>query len=347
MVLTSCVRHCVTGLFLLAVLLLALPPHGRPVLAGAAQPPACSLSAASSHFPGAELAAGQRHMGIRMLGSLRLENVSCRSLPLMGLSGLAWSADTGLLYAVSDRGNLFHLRPIFADGMLVDLVVNNAYPLRGKNDQPLDIEAGDSEGLAIVRGNNGIRDDEELLVSFERQPRISRYRPWGLWLGDTHMSDSLENVKNYDSSNRSLESVALHPEHGILTAPELPLKEHPDNLFRIYDQNGVIAGISPADEEYGAITDLTVAPDGNLLLFERIFPGVFGVLAAVIHRIQISNDAVETNILVRLDTDRGHLIDSFEGITHHRGNHYFLVSDDNGIALQRTLLFYLAIIPDS
>lgn len=347
MMLTSCVQHCVAGLLLRAILLLVLPLCSRPVLAGASQLSDCGLSAATSHFPGTELEAGQRHMGIRMLGSLRLENVSCRSLPLMGLSGLAWSADTGLLYAVSDRGNLFHLRPIFADGMLVDLVVNNAYPLRDKNDQPLDIEAGDSEGLAIVRGNNGIRDDEELLVSFERQPRISRYRPWGLWLGDVHLPDSLANVKNYDLPNRSLESVALHPEHGILTAPELPLKAHPDNTFRIYDQNGVIAGISPADEEYGAVTDLTVAPEGSLLLLERIFSGVFGVLAAVIHRIQISNDAIETNILVRLDTDRGHLIDSFEGITHHRDNHYFLVSDDNGIVLQRTLLFYFAIIPDS
>ena len=40
---------------------------------------------------------------------------------------------------------------------------------------------------------------------------------------------------------------------------------------------------------------------------------------------------VET--LVTFDTDKGHQLDNFEGLAHHRGNRFFVVSDDNDLFL--------------
>src|SRR5512143_619940 len=64
---------------------------------------------------------GDRYMGIRLLGVLRLPQVAVNGLPLHELSGLAWDEDAGLLYAVSDKGLLFHLRPVFSDDRLSDV----------------------------------------------------------------------------------------------------------------------------------------------------------------------------------------------------------------------------------
>ena len=302
-------------------------------------------SVAATHFPGTELQDTRQYMRIRMHGSLRLLNVKCKSLPLMGLSGLAWSKDTGVLYAVSDRGNLFHLQPIITDRKLTDLLLHDAYPLRDRNDMPLGIENGDSEGLTLINGDNGIRGDEELLISFERQPRISRYRPYGLWLADEPLPDVLKDIEHYELPNRSLEGVVLHPVRGILTAPELPLK-NTNPRYAIYDMDGRAIPFNPADTDYGAITDISLMPNGELLILERIFSGIFGVLAAVIHRIDLGNNGTDAETVVRFDRDNGHLIDSFEGLAHYEDNHYFLVSDNNGNALQQTLLFYFEILPE-
>src|SRR5204862_210367 len=83
-----------------------------------------------------------------------------------------------ILYAVSDKGGLFHLRPIFRDGALVDLKLLRAAPLRElKTDQPLRRKRTDAEGLTIAPGSAAA--DTELLISFERFPRIVRYRTDG------------------------------------------------------------------------------------------------------------------------------------------------------------------------
>ena len=48
--------------------------------------------------------------------------------------------------------------------------------------------------------------------------------------------------------------------------------------------------------------------------------------------------AVETVAL--LDTAQGYQIDNFEGLTRHKGNRFFMVSDNNDLFVQRTLLLY-------
>ena len=51
---------------------------------------------------------------------------------------------------------------------------------------------------------------------------------------------------------------------------------------------------------------------------------------------------VETVAL--LDTAQGYQIDNFEGLTRHKGNRFFMVSDNNDLFVQRTLLLYFEIV---
>ncbi|HXK56793.1 MAG TPA: hypothetical protein PLZ16_09115, partial [Gammaproteobacteria bacterium] len=54
-----------------------------------------------------QFAAGDRYMGIKLLGALTL-----RGRPeLAELSDLAWDEDEEILYGVTDRGVLLHLQP--------------------------------------------------------------------------------------------------------------------------------------------------------------------------------------------------------------------------------------------
>ena len=45
-----------------------------------------------------------------------------------------------------------------------------------------------------------------------------------------------------------------------------------------------------------------------------------------------------------LDSDAGLRVDNFEGLTRHRGNRFFMVSDDNSVFVQRTLLLYFELL---
>jgi hypothetical protein len=47
---------------------------------------------------------------------------------------------------------------------------------------------------------------------------------------------------------------------------------------------------------------------------------------------------------VTLDAGMGHRVDNFEGLSRHRGNHFFMVSDDNDLFVQQTLLLYFELL---
>ena len=108
---------------------------------------------------------------------LELPDVTVDGLRLSQLSGLAWDDDDGVLYAISDKGALFHLRPVIREGRLAGLQLLKAVPLREAEGKPLKGPRADSEGLDILKGRNGRNGDAELVVSFERFPRVVRYRP--------------------------------------------------------------------------------------------------------------------------------------------------------------------------
>ena len=293
---------------------------------------------------------GDSFMGIRLLGVLQLPAIAIDGMALDSLSGLAWDEDADLLYALSDTGKLFHLRPQFSDGRLRDVQVLTAYVLHDANGRSLKASWADSEGLAIENGANGIPGDSQLIVSFEGQPRIARYSPTGKWLGEESLPAMLEDVERYAHSNRTLEAVTWHPGWGILTAPERPLQEGPVDRVPICALTGRCWVYPLYKAPNSALVAIETLPDGSLLTLERAFVSLLRPLVIALRRTRLP-DAPEGPLTVEdvavFDTSRGWLLDNFEGLTHHRSQRFFMISDDNSHFLQSTLLVYFErVIPN-
>lgn len=298
-----------------------------------------------------QVSVGEVYQGIRLLGALRLNDVERNGLRLCGLSGLAWDEDAGLLYAISDQGNLFHLRPEFdANDALSGVRLVAAYPLRDVRDQPLRSPWTDAEGLAIRRGDNGKPDDTELLISFEGKPRVARYSPTGLWKGEERLPVPLRDLRNYQHPNEALEAVTVDPRRGVLVGTETPLRHDPDGQIRLFRLNGRFwrYPLSPAPNS--ALVAMEALPDGSLLTLERAFVAPLRPLIISLRRVMLP--AVDTaeplpvmDVAV-FNSSQGWLLDNFEGLTRYRGQRFFMVSDDNCKFWQATLLVEFALLPD-
>jgi hypothetical protein len=282
---------------------------------------------------------------IRVLGVLELPSPVIDGMRFSQLSGLAWDQDDDVLYALSDKGMLFGLRPQFRSGRLADVTLVSAArlidPLTGK---PVRWHRADSEGLDILNGRNGRRGDAELLISFEREARIARYRPDGTFIADVPLPDKLRDVRRYRGGNKMLEAVCMHPREGVLTAPEEPLDNETETA-RLYRMDGSSWSFPPSD---GGIAGIECLPDGDVLVLERKLE-VIGLHKRVTLR-QLHLPAhtppdtlLHAETVAVLDSDHGLNIDNFEGLARRDNRHFFMVSDNNDVFLQRTLLVYFEV----
>jgi len=280
--------------------------------------------------------------GLRPLGMLELPEMSVNGLRLSQLSGLAWDEDERILYAISDKGALFHLRPLWREGKLAGVRLLLAVALKEKNGKALKEPRVDSEGLDILKGRNGKKGDAELVVSFERAPRIARYRPDGMLLGEQPLPTPLADRGSYRRGNKSLESVCVDDQLGVLTLPEEPLKNERAGFNRIFRLDGgswplpLLGRFRPSAME--------CLGHGRVLILERDF-GTFTGRAVALRRATLTGDGrvgtmAEAETVALLDAAEGWQIDNFEGLAHHKDNRFFTVSDNNDLFVQRTLLFY-------
>ena len=290
---------------------------------------------------------GDRIGKIRVLSLLELPTIEIGALRFAQLSGLAWDDDDEVLYAISDKGALFHLRPQFSGSEITSLQLLRAVPLQGyRVREPVTGLWSDAEGLDIRDGRNGRKGDAELVVSFEHHPRIVGYRPDGYALREYPLPPPLDKRKAYRNGNRMLESVCIDPKLGILTVPESPLEGEPEGTTRIFGVSGRVWRYTPA---LGRISAMECLGDGTVLLLEREFGNLIRRNAVMLRRAQLAVEPspsvpVAAETLATLDLSDGLAIDNFEGLARHRGNRYFMVSDDNDLFVQRTLLMYFEII---
>jgi hypothetical protein len=331
------VRFAVAGLLLL----------GAPLATGAQDFP-IALEARSVPLAD-KLALGDRVGRLRFLGMLELPTVQVGDARLSQLSGLAWDDDDGILYAVSDKGWLFHLRPELQGDMLRSVQLLNAVPLRelGSN-KPLRGKRADAEGLDIVNGRNGRPGDAELLIGFERLPRIMRYRPDGNALSEQAFPAPLNDPRSYRSSNKMVEALCLDAKLGVLVAPEVPLAGEREDETRIYSLSGESwrYPLQPGHR----ITAMECLGAGEVLVLETDFGRLLAHSAIELKLARLAsnpgkNAAAQIETVAQLDTGRGYAIDNFEGLTRHRGMRFFVVTDDNDLFFQRTLMLYIELLP--
>lgn len=291
---------------------------------------------------------GDRFMGIRLLGAVSLRHVIIDGQLVAELSGLAWDHDEQILYAVSDGGRLFHLKPEFDDGVLTGVAGLAGFALRDENGQPLRGLRADSEGLALENADNGIRGDSVLAIAFERRPRLARYTPRGRFLSEVPLPARLGSVANYASANKSLESVAHHPQFGWLVAPERAMAGDAPGIPRIWNDRGAFWNYPLRAVPNNSLVAMEVLPDGSLLTLERghgllYLPVVISIRRG---RLAVPNAPapLEVSTTAVLDSSSGWRVDNFEGLTRLDGRRFLLVSDDNENPMQRTLLLQFELV---
>lgn len=328
---------CVTAWLVATAACSAAPPGGAPV----------AVETRPAQFS-AELNDGAVVDRIRLLGMVELRGTHVDGLRLSQLSGLAWDDDDRILYAITDKGALFHLRPEFRGGMLAGVQVLKAVTLR----EPVRVKSlrrhqPDTEGLDIVNGRNGKRGDAQLVVSFERTPRILRFNTDGQPLGEYTLPPPLNDAKAYAGPNLMLESVCVDDELGVLTVPEEPLAGEVPGVTHIVALDGR-AWRYPLTQG-SPVSAIECLGQRRVLVLERDFGNVFGRNAVSLKRVTLSAEpepdaTLEPENVVTLDAAEGRAIDNFEGLARHQGNRFFLVSDDNDLFVQRTLLLYFEIL---
>ena len=93
-----------------------------------------------------------------------------------------------------------------------------------------------------------------------------------------------------------------------------------------------------------SLVDMEALPDGRLMMLERGYGLMFFPMIISLRYTRISADnageRLPVTTLAVLDSSRGWSVDNFEGLARHRGLKFFMVSDDNFNALQKTLLVY-------
>ena len=280
---------------------------------------------------------------IRLLTVATLSNISVSGLKVSELSGLAWDRDEGLLYALSDNGYVLALQPVFSGHTLQDILLQSGQRLLDANGKALKYRQADSEGLALENGNNNKRGDTRLIVSFERVPRLARYKPDGTFVSYLTLPGGLDDVTRYQSENKALESVTIHNTFGVLVGTEYPLKDTTAGTLNIYSLHGDHWSFPAHDKSNGALVDMTTLQDGRIIALERVYGGLFSGIQTTLHRVILDGKNIRADQIHTFTPEEGLFNDNFEGITLIDDNHFMMVSDDNDHPLKRTLLVYFEI----
>ena len=239
-----------------------------------------------------------------------------------------------------------HLRPGFDDGLFTELSIAAVFPLLDKNNEPLPRDRRDAEGLSGRRTRNTILNDSELVVSFEGVPRIERFTPQGVWLGSIEVPQPFHDSARYQNRNRALEAVTETARHGLLAAPERPLRQATSVHIPVFSIAGGGNWLYPSlARKHGALVGLETTPRDELIILERQF-------ISFLHPIKIritrstpgSSGLLKLDELAVFDNHLGWAVDNFEGIARYRDETYFIVSDDNGSMMQNTLIVAFEIV---
>lgn len=275
---------------------------------------------------------------IQILSSKILKFPAYKQLDFSGLSDLAWDEKQQILYALSDKGILFHLKLMVSDNKIDTVSVLSAYRLKDKSGKNLVGDKRDSEGLDLHYENS----KSILSVSFERQPRIIQYTPTGKWLKEVKLPKKLKTVKIYRDSNKALESVINHPSYGVIAASEYPLINHGMKQQSLYSASGEEWMFKAASAKNSAVTALEVLPNNNILVLERAWAGFAHPLVINLSEVMINNcikgKICSSKNIAKLSTADGLRLDNFEGLTQFKNRQYLMISDDNAKPIQNTIL---------
>ncbi len=252
---------------------------------------------------------------------------------LSELSDLAWDSQQKLLYAISDTGRLFHFKFIYNQYKILTVKPVFATKLKNKKGKSLGKKGNDSEGL-LLRQYHG---KKELVVSFEGKAKVTRYTTKGKRIAKIALPSSLNEVKRYQSNNKMLEAITLHPKYGLISAPEYPF--YKQNQHVLYSLDGQHQWkFKASSKKNSGITALEITPKQDILVLERIWQPKKALLKIVLKAVKLYPDnTTKVTKLASFQNDSNWPIDNFEGLTRLDNNYYLMVSDNGKTTLEQTL----------
>jgi len=232
-------------------------------------------------------------------------------------SDLAFDDETNTLYIIGDKGNLY-VYDVNVENNTLNLRFQNLYQLYHPS-EPFNI---DSEGLTS-------NDKNELILSFEGSPRISKLSTEGQIGQNYTLPKTLTNKNNYAEGNKMLEAVAWHQDYGILTASEFPLNGQDTTKQTIYALNGDVWHFKAESHKDNAITAIEVMEDDNLLILERAYKkGLIPSFYITLKKLYIddcnASNVCKTDILYSEKIN----LKNYEGLTKLGQNRYLMVTDN-------------------
>jgi len=262
-----------------------------------------------------------------------------------GFSALYVEPNGERFVSVSDHGTWLRGRIVYRDGKPDQIADAEMAPLLGADGKQLRARGWfDAESLT--------ERDGTLYVGLERVEQIVRfnYRRDGL-LARGEPIPVPPDFKSF-TFNKSLECLAAVPKDMPLGGSLLVVTEHSLDVagnFRSF----VLGGNDPIRFSVKRIgnfdaSDCALLPSGDLLLLERSF-SLLGGLGMRIRRIPIAGIKAGAVLdgPVLIEADLGYEIDNMEGIGVHRNARgetiVTLISDDNFLPFQRTLLLQFAL----
>ena len=282
-------------------------------------------------------------MHIKFLDQLELNFDTMYGVNFAELSDLAYNPKTKILHMVSDKGALFSFHTKISK-KIEELTPLRATKLKNTRGKRFKKWKRDSEGLTLDGKGR-------LLISFEGKAKIGYFHKnsslYGQMIRKYKLPSLLKNTKNYRFKNKSLESVAWHSVHGVLTASEWPLKRDNNKRQTIYALDGKTWHFTAEPDTGSAVVAMEVMDDGNILILERAYSGLLQPFVITLKKVYLNNlkaGLCSTKILAKMNSHEGWQLDNFEGLTKVGKNRYMMISDDGDNFFQRTLLIYFEVI---
>ena len=282
-------------------------------------------------------------MKIKVLDEKELAFSSISGISFGGISDIAYNTKTHNLHLLGDRGMLFTFKAIFSN-KIETFKTLRATRVKNRNGKLFRHWNRDSEGLTLDNKNR-------LFISFEGQAKIGYFhknsKKYGRMIRKYPLPYPINKMAKYRHKNKSLEALTWHKKYGLLTATELPLKKDDEKLQTIYSLKGKQWHFKAEPEGKSSVVAMEVMDDGNILVLERSFSGIFNPFVVTLKKVYlniIKNHLCKTEILAKMNNHKGWKIDNFEGLTKVSKNGYLMVSDDNYNFFERTLLIYFEVL---
>jgi uncharacterized protein YjiK len=232
---------------------------------------------------------------IEIITTYKLKNVE-------EVSDLAYDKKESILYAISDKGVLYHIE---LSDKKAKVIKSKKLKLQEKT-KKIDVE-----GLTLKDG--------KLLISFERKPKIAIFNKKGKEKEILKLPKELDDIDDYIGENKMLEALAYNKKYGVITAKQ----NNDTNYHVVYNLDGKICKFEKSED----LSAFEFIDDDNILTIERKIKKD-EVKNLYIKKVDLSNGCKSKTIL-KLKSKKAKLY-NYEGITKLDKNKFMIVNDNGG-----------------